>query len=373
MRVRSSHRLSSDFREGSEGRNLVHYAEEGISLIGTDSESLFSELLQHLVADDEAPEHLKVSENVARPRSVAPASSSVYSEIGEPPESVDNLNETPGTQRHCEVSQDSRTLTHPGSFERLLESFPKPPGYNQTARRQSFSQVHSDALRVPPKYSAQANTSTLASSQIKPSIGSPRTSRFSEDLGDSNPIGEQGFSSICIETHTSALDNCGLGSTSTCPGIASLSRNDTSAAINTRNISPRAPSVTPRPSFRDLHLSTDYHEGQQVSVESSHQAQRRSNRYTIFPESPLPIRPIGYLIRRQPSFHTIFEGYPSPRETPRYYKKSPLRISTRPSTISFNSGRKSTPKHKRALKRFGKKLKHLLCPIRKRTSSALNH
>ncbi|KAJ5486658.1 hypothetical protein N7530_000958 [Penicillium desertorum] len=181
LRLRSSHRRPSDFREGSEGRDLVHYAEEWTSLIGTDSESLFSELLQQLVTDNEPPclespevsEHPKALENAARPGSVEPASSSVYSETGEPPESVDNLNETPGTQRHCEESQDPRTLTHPGSFERLLGSFPKPPGYNQTARKQSFSHVSSDPQRVPPKDSAQANTSTLASSQIKPSTSSP--------------------------------------------------------------------------------------------------------------------------------------------------------------------------------------------------------
>ncbi|OQE29171.1 hypothetical protein PENFLA_c004G04713 [Penicillium flavigenum] len=381
LRLRSSHRRPSDVREGSEGRDLVHYAEEWTSLIGTDSESLFSELLQQLVTDNEppclespeVPEYPKASESVARPGSVEPASSSVYSETGEPPESVDNLNETPGTQRHCEGSQDPRTLTHPGSFERLLESFPKPPGYNQTVRKQSFSHVSSDAQRVPPKDSAQANTSTLASSQIKPSTSSPRISRFSEDLGDSNSIREQDSSSISIKTDTSALDNGGLVNTSTSPrGVSPLSPNDTSTAIGTRNISPRTPSVTPSPSFRNLRLPIDYHEGQQVSVESSHQAQGRGNRYTIFPGTP-QIRPIGYVIRKQRSFRTIFEGCPSPRESPRYYQKSPLRISTRPSTISFNSGKRSTPKHKRVLKRFGKKLKHLLCPTCKRTSSTLNH
>ncbi|KAJ5034636.1 hypothetical protein NUH16_006078 [Penicillium rubens] len=380
LRLRSSHRHPSDYREGSEGRDLVHYAEEWTSLIGADSESLFSELLQQFVTDNEppclespeVPEHPKASQNVARPGSVEPASSSVYSETGEPPESVDNLNET---QRHCEGPQDPRTLTHPGSFERLLGSFPKPPGYDETVRKQSFSYVPSDAQRVPPKDSAQANTSTLASSQIKPSNSSPRISRFSEDLGDSNPVGEQDSSSIPIKTDTPAPDNGGLENTSTSPrGISPLSPNDTSTAIGTRNTSPRTPSVTPSPSFRNLRLPIDYHEGQQVNVERSHQAQGRGNRYTVFPEHAPQIRPIGYVIRKQHSFRTIFEGCPSPRESPRYYRKSPLRIATRPSTISFNSGKKKiTPKHKRVLKRFGKKLKHLLCPTCKRTSSTLNH
>ncbi|CAG8892232.1 unnamed protein product [Penicillium egyptiacum] len=359
----ASTRLWQDIFPLTGGRDLVHYEREWTSLIGTDSESLFSELLQQLATEDVPPclespelhEHPNASENVVRPGSVEPASSSVYSETGEPPESVDNINETPGAQGNCEESQDPRTLTHPGSFERLLESFPRPPGRNQRVREQSFSHISSDAQQVPPKDSAQANTSTLANSQIEPVSSLPRISRFSEVLGNSNPIGEQDSASICAKTDTSAHDNSGLGNTSTSPpGISPPSCNDTSTVISTRNISPQIPSLLPSASFRDSRLPIDYQEGQQVSVESPHQAQGRGNRYTIFPGYPPRVRPIGYVIRKQHSFRTIFEGCPSPRDSPRYYQKSPLRISTRPSTISFNSGKKSTPKHKRVLKRFEK-------------------
>lgn len=385
FRLQSTHRRPSDFREGLEGRDLVHYEEEWTSLIGTDSESLFSELLHQLVTDGEPPclespglpEHPKASENIAHPGSVEPPSPSVYeSEIGEPPDSVDNLNETPGTQGNCETSRNPRTLNHPGSFERLLESFPRPPGRNQTVREQSFPHIYSDTQRVPPKDSAQANTSTIANSQIKPVTSLPRISRFSEDLGDSNPIGEQYSSSICAKGDTSALDTSGLGNTSTTSsGISPPPFNETSTIVNTRNVSPQIPSLSPSVSFRELRLPIDYHEGQQVDLESSHQAQERANRYTytIFPEYSSRVRPISYVIRRQQSFRTIFEGCPPPTGSPRYYQKTPLRISTRPSTISFTSGKRGTPKRKRILKRFVKKVKQLLCHTPKRTPSALNH
>ncbi|KOS43650.1 hypothetical protein ACN38_g5415 [Penicillium nordicum] len=80
LRLRSEHRHPSDSREGLEGRDRVHYEEEWTSLIGTDSESLLSELLQQLATDDEppSPEHPKASENVAHPGSFAPPSPSVY-------------------------------------------------------------------------------------------------------------------------------------------------------------------------------------------------------------------------------------------------------------------------------------------------------
>ncbi|KAJ5978289.1 hypothetical protein N7501_001631 [Penicillium viridicatum] len=382
LRLRSAHRHPSDSREGLEGRDRVHYEEEWTSLIGTDSESLISELLQQLATDDEPPcldpsnlpEHPKVSENVAHPGSFGPPSPSVYdSERGEPPDSVDNFNETPGNQGNCEESQDPRTLKQPGSFEQLLESFPRPPGRNQTVKDQSFSHVYSDAQRVPPKDSAQANTSTLASSQIKPATSLPRISRFSEDLGDSNPIGEQDSSSICAKAGTSALDTSGLGNTS--PNSSGISPPSYSTVTNTRNFSLRIPSPTPSTSFRELRLPVDYHEGQRADPESSHQAQERADRYTYtpFPEYSSRVRPISYVIRRQHSFRSIFEGRATPTDSRRYYQKTPLRIHTRPSTISLASGKRNTSKPKRFWKRCVKKVKHLLCRTRKRTLSALNH
>ncbi|CDM34432.1 hypothetical protein PROQFM164_S03g001156 [Penicillium roqueforti FM164] len=353
---------SGDFPEDSEGRDLVHYEEEWTSLIGADSESLLSELFQQLATDDEPPclespeppEHHKTSENVKRPGSVEPPCSSVYdSEKGEPPDSVDNLNETPETQGNCEVSQDPRTLNHTGSFKKLLESFPRPPGRDQTVVDQDFSHVYSATQRLSPKDSAQANTSTLTSSHIKSATSLPRISRFSEDLVDSNPIGEQDPSRVCAKADTSALDN---------------------TVVNTRKISSQIPSPSPSASCGELPLP-DYHEGQQVDPETSDQAQERANqeKYTIFPSYSSRVRPISYVIRKQHSFHSIFEGCSTPTDSPRYYQKTPLRLSTRPSIISLASRNRSTPKRKRILKRFVKKLKHLLCHTPKRTPSAFNH
>ncbi|CAI7656672.1 unnamed protein product [Penicillium glandicola] len=383
FRLRSTHRHPSDLREGLEGRDLVHYEQEWTSLIATDSESLISDLLQQLVTDDEhpcleppeLPEHPKASENATRPGSVGPASSSVYdNEIGEPPASVDNLNEIPGTQGNCEASQEPRTLNHPGSFERLLESFPRPPGRNQTVEEQNSSHVYPKAPRVPQKDSAQANTSTLTSSQIKPVTSLPRISRFSEDLGDNNPIEEQNSSNICAKADTSALDTSGLGNTPAgCSGISPSSSINTPTVVNTQSVSLRIPSPSPNASFRELRLPIDYHEGRKVNPESSHQAQEeRAHQYTIFPEYSSRVRPIGYVIRKQHSLRNIFEARPTPTASPRYYQKTPLRISSRPSTISFASGKRST-KCKRNLKRLFKKLKRLLCQTRNRSSSALKH
>ncbi|KAJ5616692.1 hypothetical protein N7537_001806 [Penicillium hordei] len=370
LRLRSAHRHPSDSCEGSERRDRVHYEEEWTSLIGTDSESLISELLQQLATEDEPPcldssdlpEHLKASENVAHPGSFGPPSPSVYdSEIGEPPDSVDSFNETPATQGNCEESPDPKALKQPGSFEQLLESFPRPPGRNQTVKDQSFSHVYSDTQRVPPKDSAQANTSTLASSQIKPATSLPRISRFSEELGDSNPIGEQDSSSICAKADTSALDTSELGNTS--PSSSRISPPSYSTVTNTRNISLQIPSLTPSASFGELRLPVDYHKGQQADPETSHQAQERANRYTYipFPEYSSRVRPISYVIRRQHSFRTIFEGRATPSDSPRYYQKTPLYTSARPSTISFASGRRNTSKPKRIWKRWVKKFKQLLC------------
>ncbi|EKV06455.1 hypothetical protein PDIG_69680 [Penicillium digitatum PHI26] len=384
-RLRSTNRCPSDFREGSEGRDPVHYEEEWTSLIGTDSESLLSELLQQLATDEphcpgspKLTEYPKASENITRPGSVEPPSSSVYeSETGEQPSPVDSLNESPGTQGNCETSQDPRTLNHPGSFEQLIESFPRPPGHNQAVRDETFSHVDPDAQRVPPKDSAQANTLTLANSQIKPATSLPRISRFSEDLKDSNPIGEQDSSNFCAKADTSALDTSGLGNTSTTSfKLSSPPSNDTSTIVNTCNISPRIPSLSPGVSFRDLRLPSDCHEGQQVDFESFHQAQEHANRftYTIFPEFSSRVRPISVVIGRQHSFRTIFEGRATPTASPRYYQKTPLhRISACPASLSFASGKRSTSKRKRTLRRCVKKLKTLLCRTRKHTPSSLNH
>ncbi|CRL24159.1 unnamed protein product [Penicillium camemberti] len=373
LRLRSAHRHPSDSREGLEGRDRVHYEEEWTSLIGTDSESLISELLQQLATDDEPP-CLDSPGLPGHPGSFGPPSPSVYdSEIGEPPDSVDNFNETSGIQGNCEESQDPRTLKQPGSFERLLESFPRPPGRNQTVKDQNLSHVYSDAQRVPPEDSAQANTSTLASSQIKPATSLPRISRFSEDLGDSNPIGEQDSSSICAKADTSPLDTSGLGNTS--PSSSGISAPSCSTVTNTQNVSLQIPSRIPSASFRELRIPIDYHGGQQADPESSRQAQERSNRYTYtpFPEHSSRVRPISYVIRRQHSFRTIFEGRATPTDPHRYYQQTPLRISTRLSTTSFTSGKRNTSKPKRIWKHCVKKVKHLLCRARKRTLSALNH
>lgn len=226
---------------------------------------------------------------------------------------------------------------------------------------------------MPPKDSAQANTSTLASSQIKPATSLPRISRFSEDLGDSNPIGEQDSSSICAKADTSALDTSGLGNTS--PSSSRISPPSYSTVTNTQNVPVQIPSLTPSASFGELRLPVDYHEGQQADPESSHQAQERANRYTYtpFPEYSSRVRPISYVIRRQHSFRTIFEGRATPSDSPRFYQKTPLRISTHLSTVSFASGRRNTSKPKRIWKRCVKKVKHLLCRTRKRTPSALDH
>lgn len=226
---------------------------------------------------------------------------------------------------------------------------------------------------MPPKDSAQANTSTLASSQIKPATSLPRISRFSEDWGDSNPIGEQDSTSIRTRAGTSALDTSGLGNTS--PSSSGISSPSHSTVTNTRNVSLQISSLTPSASFRESRLPVDYHGGQQADPESSHQAQERANRYTYtpFPENPSRIRPISYVIRRQHSFRTIFEGRATPTDSARYYQKTPLRISTRPSTISLASGKRNTSKPKRIWKRCVKRVKHLLCRTRKRTLSALNH
>ncbi|KAJ5960924.1 uncharacterized protein N7479_008074 [Penicillium vulpinum] len=384
----SQHRPSS-FREGLEGRDLAHYEEEWTSLLGIDSESLF-EILQQRVLDDEnpylgspeLPVHSKASENVASPGAIAPPSPSVYnSEIGEPPDSFVTPGEIPGTQGNRKTSQDLRTLNNPGSLEQLLQSFPSPPSRNQAVGNQRLSHVYSDYERVPPKDSAQANTSTLASSQIKSVTSLPRISQFSEDLGDCGPVGEQKFSSICAKTDTSALDTSGLGNSSTSSSrISPPSSIGTSPVINTRNVSfripppsPLSPSNSPSTSPRELRLPIDYHERRQVKPEGSHQAQERGNRYTIFPEYPSRARPISYVIRRQrSSFNNIFQGRPKPTATPRYYQKTPLRISSGPSTTSFASGKRSTLKGKGVLKRFVKKLKHLLCQPRKRTPSAFH-
>ncbi|KGO69417.1 hypothetical protein PITC_065020 [Penicillium italicum] len=366
-------------------RDLVHYEEEWTSLIGTDSESLLSELLHQLATDEEPhclespelPEHSKASENLSRPGSVEPPSSSVYdSETGEPPSPVDNLNETTGTQGNCEASQDPRTLNHPGSFEQLLESFPKPPGHSQTVRNQVLSHIDPDAQRVPPKDSAQANTSTLASSQIKPVTSIPRISRFSEDLGESSLIGEQVSSSVFAKADTPALDKSGLGNTSiTSSRISPPPSKNTSTIVNTQSVPPQIPSLFPSVSFRQPHLPIDHHEGQQVDPENSRQAQEHGNRYTytIFPEYSPRVRPISFVIRKQHSFRTIFERRATSTASPRFYQKTPLQISTRPSTNSFASGKRNTSKRKGILKRCVKKLKHLLCRTRQRTPSTLNH
>lgn len=237
---------------------------------------------------------------------------------------------------------------------------------------QDFSHVYSATQRLSPKDSAQANTSTLTSSHIKSATSLPRISRFSEDLVDSNPIGEQDPSRVCAKADTSALDNSGLPTSSS--GISRPCSNDTSAVVNTRKISSQIPSPSPSASCGELPLP-DYHEGQQVDPETSDQAQERANqeKYTIFPSYSSRVRPISYVIRKQHSFHSIFEGCSTPTDSPRYYQKTPLRLSTRPSIISLASRNRSTPKRKRILKRFVKKLKHLLCHTPKRTPSAFNH
>ncbi|KAJ5384012.1 hypothetical protein N7517_001923 [Penicillium concentricum] len=383
FRLPPTHRPPSGFREGLEGRDLVQYGEEWTSLIAADSESLFSELLQQVVSDEhpclessELPEHHKTSEKVARPESVGLPSPSVYdSEIGEPPDSVFNLNDTLGTQGNFKKSQDPRTLKEPGSFEQLLQSFPVPPGRNQTVGDQSFSHVSSDSQRVLPKDSAQANTSTVSSTQIESVASLPRISRFSEELDNNNSIREQDSSNVCAKASTSALDTSGLGNTSTSSsGIPPSSTIDTSTVVNTRNVSFRVPSLSPRASFRELHPPIDHHQGQQAKLDSSHQAHDRANKYTAFPEYHPQVRPISYVIRRQRPFKPIFEGRPTPTASPRYYQKTPLRISSRPSTTSFASGKRSVRKCKRVLKHLVKRLKHLFCQARKSpgTPSTLN-
>lgn len=231
---------------------------------------------------------------------------------------------------------------------------------------------------MPPKDSAQANTSTLASSQIKPATSLPRISRFSEDLGDSSPIGEQYSSSICAKADTSALntsrlDTSGLGNTS--PSSSRISPPVYSTVTNTRNTSLHIPSLTPSGSFGELRLPVDHHEGQRADPESSHRAQERTNRYTYtpFPEPSSRVRPISRVIRRQYSFRSIFEGRATPTDPPRYYKNTPLHISTLPPAVSFASRKRNTSKPKRIWKNCVKKVKHLLCRTRKRTPSALNH
>ncbi|KAJ5434874.1 hypothetical protein N7491_005469 [Penicillium cf. griseofulvum] len=371
------HHRPSGFREGLERRDLVHYEEEWTSIIATDPESLFSELRQQLASDNEhpclespeLPEHSKASENVASPRTVGPPSPSVYdSETGEPPNSVVSLNETRGTQDNCGTSQDPRTLNEPGSFEQLIQSFPRPPGRNQTVWDQSCPRVSSDSQRALQKDSTQANTSTVASSQIKSVTILPRISRFSEEFSDSNPIREQDSSSICAKANTSALDTSGLGNLSTgSSGISLPPSIEISTVVNARDVSSQVPPRSPGTSFRG---------GQQVKPEISHQTQERGSQYIIFPEYPSQVRPISEVIRRQRTFNSIFEGCPaSIASSPRYYQKTPLRISSRPSRFSFSSGKKSTQKCKRVLKRFVKKLRHLLCRARKRpgTPSTLTH
>jgi hypothetical protein len=381
-----SHHRPSGFREDLEGRDLVHYEEEWTSLIAADSESLFSELLQQLASDNEhpcfespeLPQHSKAPENVASPRSLGPPSPSIYdSETGEPPDSVVDLNATHGAQDNCEISQDPRTLNEPGSFEQLIQSFPRPPGRNQTVGDQSCSRVSSGFQRVLHKDSAQANTSTVASSQIKSVTSLPRISRFSEEFGDSAPIGEQDFSSICAKANTSAIDTSGLGNSSTGSSGISLPHSiEVSTVVNSRNFSFQVPPLSPGTSFRGSRPPIDHHKGQQVEPEISHQAPERGSQYIAFPKYPSRVRPISEVIRRQRSFNSIFEGRPaSIAYAPRYYQKTPLRISSRPSRFSFSSGKKSTQKCKRVLKRFVKKLRRLLCQTRKRsgTQSTLNH
>ncbi|KAJ5835486.1 hypothetical protein N7447_001512 [Penicillium robsamsonii] len=379
-----THRRPSGLREGLEDRDLVHYEEEGTSLIATDSESLFSELLQRAVSDEHPclessvpPEHNKASDNVAHPESVGPPSPSVYdSETGEPPDSVFKLNETFGTQGNCKTSQDPRTLKEPGSFDKLLESFPIPPSHNQTVGDQSFSRVSSDSKRVLPKDSAQANTSTVSSNHIKSVTSPPRVSRFSEELDNNNPIREQGSSNVCAKASTSALDTSQPGNNLTSSsGIPLSSTIDIPTIVNTRNVSFRVSSLSPRASFRELHPPIGHHQRQQARLHSSHQAQNRAYKYTAFPESPPRVRPFSYVVRRQRSLKPIFEGRPTPTASPRYYQKTPLRISSRPSATSFASGKRSARKCKKALKRFVKKVKHLLCQPHKRpgTSSTFNH
>ncbi|KAJ5164064.1 uncharacterized protein N7500_005894 [Penicillium coprophilum] len=348
-----THRRPGGFREGLEGRDLVHYEEEWTSLITADSESLFSELLQQLVLDgeqsrlesSELPEHPKASDNVANPGPVGPPSPSVYdSETGEPPDSIVDLNETRGTEGDCKTSQDLRASKETGSFEKLLQSFPIPPGRNQTVADRSCSQVLSDSpsdpQRVLPEDCAQANTSTVARSQIESVTSLPRISRFSEELADNYPIGEQDTSDISVKANTSALD--------------------TSNVVNTRNVSFGILSLPPSTSSRER-SPTGHHEGQEAKLDSPCQAQDRANKYIAFPEYPPRVRPISYVIRRQRSLKPISEGRPASKATPRYYQKTPLRISSRPSTTSFASGKRSTQKCKRVLRRFVENLKRLFC------------
>ncbi|KAJ5513632.1 hypothetical protein N7463_003184 [Penicillium fimorum] len=384
FRLPPTHRRPSGFREGLEDRDPVHYEEAWTSLIATDSESLFSELLQGVVSDEhpclqspEPPEHNKASDNVAHPGSVGPPSPSVYdSETGEPPDSVFNLSETFGTQGNSKTSQDPRTLKEPGSFEQLLQSFPVPPSHNQTVGDQSFSCVSSDSQRVLPKYSAQANTSIVSSSRIKSVTSLTRISRFSEELDNSNLIREQGSSNFCAKASTSAHDTIGPGDKLTSSsGIPPSSTIDTPTVVNTRNVSFRVSSLSPGASFREFHPPINNHQGQQAKLGSSDQTQDRAYKYTAFPEYLPRVRLNSYIARRQRSFKPIFEGRPTSTASPRYYQKTPLPISSRPSTTSFASGERSARKCKKVFKRFVKKVKHLLCQPHKRPgiSSALDH
>ncbi|KAJ5467595.1 hypothetical protein N7475_005347 [Penicillium sp. IBT 31633x] len=366
--------------QGLEGRNSAHYEEEWISLIAADSESLICELSKQPVSDDETPrpgslgpsQFAEASGNIACSNSALFSSSSVYdSEPGELPDSLYDCNETPGAQ-DPEVSQDPRTSNDSWTFEELLESFPTPPARDQTIGERTPPHIVSETQRVLPKDSTRANTPIVISSQVNSVTSSYRTSRFSENLGDSDLIGEQD-SSISAKADTSALDISGLANTPySSLGISSQSSIGTSRAVYNLNISLQAPPPLPRGSIRDLFRPVGHLEGSQENIEDSPRAQERATQYKVFPTSS-SIRPISCVLRSQDSFASIFKARSSTTTSPRYYRQHPLRNFPRASLSSFTARKRITPKRKAVLKRVVEKLRHLLRQTRKSTLSSSKH
>ncbi|KAJ5773888.1 hypothetical protein N7457_008784 [Penicillium paradoxum] len=363
--ISSPHAHTSGSRQGLEGRNLVHYAEEWISLIAVDSESLLRELSQQLVSGDETsrsaspelPQYPKTSENFTLSRPAEVSGSSVYdSESGEAPDSPPECNESPRTQGDNEASQDPRALNSSGTFEELLESFPSPPSRDQTGRPLPLSHIHSETEQVLPEDSAPANTSTFASSQIHSVTSLNRPSRFSEDLSDSDHVVEQDCSSVCANPDTSSvLDISRLVNTPlSSPRSSPQSSLGTSRAVYNLDFSLRHRPQLPRASARDL-LSFNPPEGPRGKTQDSPQTQERRTRYNLFPATP-PARPISCIIRSQDSYVTLLEG-PLPKTPPRFYRQNPLCKFPRVSLSSLTARRRSASKHKTFVKRFVGKLR----------------
>lgn len=282
-------------------------------------------------------------------------SSSVYdSESGEPPDSLDDCNETPGIQGNNKATRASRNSNRSGLFEELLESFPSPPRRDQAAAQQTLSHIPPGTEQALPRDSIQANTSTITSSLVSSVTSSHRDTRFSQNLRDSGLAGGCEFSRVRVNADTSsAIDINELASSPiSSTGISPASSIGTSRAVYNLNVSLRVPPL-PRASLRDLLSITHFQKSQHNLSGDTPQETERSSRYNVFPASS-PVRPTSRIIRSEDTRATLLGGT-LPKTPPRFYRKNPLRSFPRASLSSFAT-RRSTSKAKAFVKRCVKKL-----------------